>query len=141
MYKEICEPKSEYIQTKNGYVKIVGNSLSNKQRNMLNIATRVAETSTFEKKRHGAVIVKAGRILSVGVNKWRNQDLVNSYSYSPDSTVHAEIDALSRVEDPKGAIVYVSRVNQHGEELFSRPCERCSKALIKAQVKAVVYTA
>lgn len=127
--------------TKHGKVKVDGGSLSKKQRNMLNLASKIAESSSFDRKRHGAVIVKAGRILSVGINKWRNQDLVSSEYYNPNLTVHAEMDALSRVEDPSGAIIYVSRINQKGEEQYSRPCERCSKALAAANIKAVVYTA
>lgn len=142
MFKEICEPNSEYALTKHGRVKLEGVGLSRKQRNMLNVASRIAETSTFDKrKRHGAVIVKSGRILSVGINKWRNQDLVSSEHYNPNLTVHAEMDALSRVENPSGAILYVSRINQHGQEQYSRPCTRCAKAILAANIKAVVYTA
>lgn len=140
MFKEICDSTREYAQTKHGVIKINGVGLSRKQRNMLNLASKVAESSEFEKKKHGAVIVKAGRILSVGVNKWRNQDLVSSLHYDPNLTVHAEMDALSRVENPSGAILYVSRINQNGKEQYSRPCTRCAKALSLAKIKTVVYT-
>lgn len=91
--------------------------------------------------RHGAVVVKSGRPVSLGVNKWRNRDMVQTAeSYNPNLTVHAEIDALSRVADPKGSVVYVARVDKNGGERFSRPCNNCAKALAEAGVKAIVYT-
>lgn len=61
-------------------------------------------------------------------------------TYNPNLTVHAEIDALSRVADPRGATVYVARVGKHGDPRFSRPCANCAKALAEAGVKAIVYT-
>lgn len=60
--------------------------------------------------------------------------------YNPNLTVHAEIDALSRVADARGAIVFVARVGKAGDQKFSRPCNNCAKALAEAGVKAVVYT-
>lgn len=66
--------------------------------------------------------------------------IVTEIDYNPNLTVHAEIDALSRVTDPRGAVVYVARVGKNGDEKFSRPCKNCSKALAEAGVKAVIYT-
>lgn len=115
--------------------------LSRSQRKFLDLAMRVAESSEGVHK-HGAVVVRGGSVLSVGVNKWRNRDLPATPPdvYNPDITVHAEIDALSRITDPRGVIVYVARVNRSGEEKYSRPCQRCEKELINLGVKRVVYT-
>jgi deoxycytidylate deaminase len=141
-YKEICSDYREKVHTKMGfhgipeYVKV---GVSNQQRNFLNIASKVAETSTMV-QRHGAVVVKAGRVMSVGINKWRNPSLVSINYYDPNLTVHAEIDALNRVPDAHGATIYVSRVDKFGQEQYSRPCSRCEKALADAGVKAVIYT-
>ena len=78
--------------------------------------------------------------MSVGVNKWRN----NPTSIEPSKvkwvcSVHAEVDALSRVNDPRGATVYVARVNGRGEMLLSRPCDTCLNVLIQAGVSKVVH--
>jgi deoxycytidylate deaminase len=116
--------------------------LSKTQRAYLDIAVRLAESSDSNFK-HGAVFVRGGRLLSVGVNKWRNKNnipVIESDGYIPHLTIHAEIDALARVKDAKGATVYIARVTKNGEERFSRPCERCEKALMDAGVKRVVYT-
>jgi deoxycytidylate deaminase len=116
-------------------------ALSNRQRSYLDIAVRLAESSDASFK-HGAVIVRGGSVLAVGVNKWKNRDLPPTPPdvYNPDITVHAEIDALSRVKDARGTTVYIARVTRSGDERFSRPCNRCEKALIEAGVKRVVYT-
>ena len=141
-YKEICSDYKDFVLTKSGahripdYVKI---GVSKQQRNFLNIASKLAETSAMD-TRHGAVVVKAGRVLSMGVNKWRNPSLISTFRHDPNLTIHAEIDALNRVEDARGATIYVSRVDKRGEEQYSRPCARCEEALAKAGVKAVVYT-
>lgn len=141
MAKEICETSIETFYSKKGVISLpTGVTLSNKQRSFLDLALRVAETSDVN-HRHGAVVVKAGKPVSLGVNKWRNRDMVQRQKeYSPDLTTHAEIDALSRVSDPRGAVVYVARVGKQGEPKFSRPCDNCAKALNAMGVKTVIYT-
>lgn len=115
--------------------------LSRKQRSFLDLAVRVAESSEVSFK-HGAVVVRGGSVLSVGVNKWKNPmkpDFPPS-AYDPTISVHAEVDALSRCADPRGATIYIARVNKRGEERISRPCIDCEKALIVAGVRKVIYT-
>lgn len=131
----------ETFHAKHGVIKLPPtDGLSNKQRSWLNLAKQLAEVSEVNHK-HGAVVVKSGRPVSLGVNKWRNRDMLQSPDgYNPNLTVHAEMDALSRVTDPKGAVVYIARVGKNGDERFSRPCNNCAKALAEAGVKAVVYT-
>jgi deoxycytidylate deaminase len=116
--------------------------LSKRQRSYLNLAMRMAETSEVSHM-HGAVCVRGGRVLSLGANRWRNRNkhmMVRNEDYNPHITTHAEIDALSRVDDARGSTIYVARVGKSGEEKFSRPCDNCAKALAAAGVKAVVYT-
>lgn len=115
-------------------------SLSNKQRNMLNLAVKAAQTSEHTWK-HGAVVVKSGRVLSIGINKQRNAEMQNyAKQYETCFTVHAEVDALSRIPDANGVTIYIARVNKHGEERYSAPCENCAKYLAKRGVKNIIYT-
>lgn len=115
---------------------------SRRDRSFLDLALRVAESSDCKQK-HGAVVVKGGRVMAIGLNKMRNDPaVVESDRPGHKGTifaVHAEIDALSRVSDPRGAVVYVARAGKSGEAL-SRPCDNCAIALIKAGVKSVCYT-
>lgn len=110
---------------------------------MLSLAQKVALASE-QRQRHGAVITKGGRVMAVGINKFRNDPAVvpadqNEHGRATIFSVCAERDALSRVVDARGAVVYVARVSSQGPAL-SRPCSICRKALKEAGVKAVVYT-
>lgn len=82
--------------------------------------------------------------MAVGINKDRNDPgFVASDNKTGKGTifsVHAEMMALAKVKDPRGAILYVARRSRTGLRAFSRPCDNCTKALIKAGVKSVVYT-
>lgn len=117
--------------------------LSKKKRNWLNTAMKIAESSSCKQK-HGAVIVKSGSLLSVGHNKWKNREVVvDSRSYDERNeaiTVHAEIDALSRVKNPAGATIYIANINKAGEPKMSAPCDRCFEALMDAGIKDIIYT-
>lgn len=118
-------------------------TISRTQKSFLNLAQKAAGASECV-QRHGAVVVRGGSVLSIGVNKWRNDvalanDMMDD-GRSADVSVHAEIDALSRVSNPAGATIYVARINKSGEPRLSKPCNRCAKALREAGITKVVYT-
>lgn len=114
--------------------------LSNKDKSFLALACKAAESSSCEQK-HGAVVVKAGRVLAIGYNKTRNSSIsLGDTTSFKHCTIHAEIDALSRVSDPRGCIVYVARVNRRGKPRFSRPCNNCYRHMLKRGIKRVVFT-
>ncbi len=142
MFDEVGSAAGSTFVSRVGEIRFPDKSeLSRSQRKFLDLAMRMAEASDGIHK-HGAVVVRSGSVLAMGMNKWRNRDLppTPADEYNPHITVHAEIDALSRVADPRGVTVYVARVNRAGDEKYSRPCQRCEKALIKLGVKRVVYT-
>lgn len=106
----------------------------------MRLAEKVAESSTM-KQRHGAVIVKSGRVMSVGINKWRNHpEIIETEKIKQECSVHAEVDALSRVKNPRGATIYIARVNRLGESGLSRPCNNCFKDLVKSGINKIIYT-
>lgn len=123
---------------------ITSPQVSNKDLGYINLAMKIAAASTHE-MRHGAVIVKAGSVISVGINKQKNhpdtlgdsgEDVIRR-----NITTHAEIDALSRIKgNTKGAIIYVARVNKKNQAMFSRPCDNCYKSLKRAGFKKIVFT-
>lgn len=142
---ELYETDMEVFVGKKGVINLTNQTLSNKQKSFLNLAARIAETSELSQQ-HGAVIVKSGRVISVGVNKWRNKSLLGIPSDRPDQyystlSYHAEVDSLTRAgHHAVGATIYVARVNQRGEHKFSRPCKNCLLELKKAGIKKIVYT-
>ena len=104
--------------------------------NWLNLAIKVAESSEYEKWRTGAVIVRGGSVLSVGVNKLKNSPKDKEHIPS----VHAEIDAATRAGNLKGATVYVARITPGGNLGLAKPCQTCEDYLTRAEIKEVRWT-
>lgn len=115
-------------------------NLSTRDTARLEQAKRIAAVSDCSNM-HGAVGVKGGRVVGVGVNTVRNSP--DTYETVPEDSrhVHAE-DALLRAmgNNSRGATVFVARVNSSGEERISKPCSRCTILLKRAGVRRVVYT-
>ena len=114
--------------------------LSNRDRRYLNLAKNVAMSSS-ERMMHGAVIVKSNRVLSVGINKFRNHpDIIPEEQIKTSCSVHAEADALRKIKDARGATIYVARINRRGKQRLSRPCDNCYKAIKEAGINKIIYT-
>lgn len=91
--------------------------------------------------KHGAVIAKSGRVLSTGVNKDRNHPtIVSNEHIKSHCSVHAEIDALKKATNVRGATIYIARVNKKGQPRMSRPCDSCYSEIIRNGIKKIVYT-
>lgn len=92
-------------------------------------------------QRHGAIVVQNGNVVAVAVNKDRNLvDNLDEAHIKQHASVHAEVAALSKVANPKGATVYVARAMRSGQPGNSKPCSRCQMYLEKAGVRRVVWT-
>lgn len=116
---------------------------SRSQKSFLNLAMKTAEASECT-QRHGAVLVKSGSVLSIGLNKWRNDVNLTHELFATGNisgvSIHAEMDALARVRNPAGAVLYIARVNKQGDPMMSKPCAACAKAIEEAGITKVVYT-
>ena len=90
--------------------------------------------------RHGAIVVKDGRILSQGNNKYKaNRMKISTRNHR--CSMHAEEAALrqcSKNECVHGTI-YVARVASYGRA-DSKPCDRCQKILKSFGICKAVYT-
>ena len=113
----------------------------------LGLSMRLAQDSTaagFGKRasRHGAVLVKGGKVVGVGVNSTRGVSSVDATENSwRSSYVHAEEVAIRAAGSrASGATLYVARVNRHGAPRLSEPCARCEGAISRSGVKRVVFT-
>lgn len=115
--------------------------LSKRDEYWLSLARKVA-TYSKERKRHGCVIVRSGKIVGFGSNKFRNNpDQVSSEHIKTGCSYHAEVVAL-RMAGAKaaGATLYVARINIDGLDRNSKPCHNCNNAIKVAGIKRVVYT-
>lgn len=118
-----------------------GTSLSNREKSFLSVARYLATKST-SRRRHGAIIVKSGRVLGSGYNKDRNDPLyVSPHHIKTHCSRHAEISAiLDANSNVGGAVLYVARVNRQGKDRNSRPCQRCASVIEVLKIKKVIYT-
>ena len=104
------------------------------------MASKEALKSKFGQHRVGAVIVKNGRVLSVGHNERRYSRFIG------DETVHAEAAAVvkllkeRRFSDLVGSTCYVTRFTRGGRIGMARPCAGCSALLTSVGVSRVVFS-
>jgi deoxycytidylate deaminase len=107
---------------------------------LLEKASKLAVTSVY-RHRHGAIIVKNGKIVATGINRAVNNPFQVEFP-KLQAGLHAEVAALNacRKTDLTGATIYVARVARDGSQVMSKPCINCQKALIARGVKKVYYT-
>jgi deoxycytidylate deaminase len=116
--------------------------LSNRERSYLSVA-RYCATKSTARNTHGAVVVKGGRVLGTGWNKNRNNPLIVSPEHiKSDCSYHAEEVAIREAgeDNVKGAILYVARVNRHGNDRDSKPCSKCATLIKRVGIKRVIFT-
>ena len=106
----------------------------------IDVALRVAEMSHAQRRKVGAILVKDGRIISMGYNgtppKFDNAceyiDQVDEM-YTKPEVLHAEMNCIGKVarstESAEGATLY----------LTCSPCFECAKLLLTTGISRVVY--
>lgn len=122
-------------------MEFTGIKLSKKEEAFLSVARYLA-TKSKSRQRHGAVIVKSGRVIGMGYNKDKNHPLsVSPEHIKSHCSRHAEINAIRDANnDVRGAVLYVARVNRQGKDRNSQPCERCAAVIDEMKIKKVIYT-
>lgn len=86
------------------------------------------------KFRHGAIVIKHGRVLGFSPNLYKNDPRNVNPKYCQ---IHAEVAALKKAGWPIRATVYVARINGRGEPRLSKPCADCQKTLNTHKAKVV----
>ncbi|QGH76478.1 deoxycytidylate deaminase [Streptomyces phage Daubenski] len=113
--------------------------LSKRDRSFLSLAMSLSLKSNM-KQAHGAVIVRGGRVLSLGWNTLKNDPTnVSDEHIARYCSVHAERMAIARCKKAAGATIYIAR-NKAGVPRHSKPCDACDRAIKMAGISRVVYT-
>jgi len=86
------------------------------------------------KFRHGAVVVRHGKVLGGSSNLWKNDP---AFVDPKHCQIHAEIAALKKAGWPRRATVYVARINGSGTPRLSKPCANCQEVLDSLKSKVV----
>lgn len=116
-------------------------SLSKNEQAFLSVARYMA-TKSASRRRHGAVVVKSGRVIGTGYNKDRNSPMfVSPEHIKTHCSRHAELEAIRDANwNVRGAILYVARVNNQGQDRNSKPCGLCEDIIRETEIKKVIYT-
>lgn len=115
-------------------------NLSKRDAAYLSVASSMALLSKSRRK-HGAVIVRGGSVLATGYNKDKNHpNNVSEEHIKTHCSIHAEVDAMKKINNVKGATIYVARINSFGKTMISKPCQRCYKKIKQSGIKKIVYT-
>lgn len=120
-------PFYDFPQSKNSYKR-------------MNRTLQLAALSDMRQK-HAAILYQGGRVMSVGINTFRN----NPMSCIPSDALsnHAEINCLKGI-DFKGRVgtLYVARISSGGNMwVNSAPCPACVKYLeLFTNIKEVIHT-
>lgn len=115
--------------------------LSNREASFLAVAKYFAEKSQ-SRQRHGAIVVKSGRVVGTGYNKNKNNPMqVSPEHIKTHCSRHAEVEAIRDAKFAvEGAVLYVARVNKQGQERNSKPCKYCQAVISASKIKKVIYT-
>lgn len=105
---------------------------------VLTEAEKIAQRSRC-KYRHGAIVIKNGRIISAGYNKNRHTPYGDSWR---TASFHAEEVALNMLRPgvAVGATIVVVRLGKSGDKLPSAPCLRCESAISRAKIRRVIHS-
>jgi deoxycytidylate deaminase len=118
--------------------------ISGKKKHYIQSAVKVATSSTYKRLKHGAVLVKGGKIINASCNKnkfcsfaqrFRNLNLGNA-------TLHAELGTILGLDRSvtQGSTIYVVRINGTGQLRMSKPCRMCQATLKHCGVSKVFYS-
>lgn len=107
-----------------------------KNERFLTMAMGVALASQC-KFRHGAVVVKHGKVLGGSPNLSKNNP---RYVDPKHCQIHAEVAALKKAGWPVRATVYVARINGQNQARLSKPCSACQKVLDAHKAKVIWTT-
>jgi len=105
-------------------------------------AAKEAEKSKFCPYKIGCVIVKGGKIIARGYNKYSGKIASICRRYNLELwSLHAEMDALIKAgEKSRGGVAFISGIKENGNRINCRPCKTCLLMLKKHHVKEVFYT-
>ena len=112
-------------------------ALSVTELSWLSKAVSLAHQASHTQWRVGALVVKSGRVLGSGTNRYRNHP---SRVDRDGVSYHAEEVALRRSGRVSGSTIYVARVTRSGTIGLALPCPRCQQDLLESGVTTAIWT-
>jgi deoxycytidylate deaminase len=104
------------------------------------IAGKVAGKSPFKQHRIGAVVVKGGRVLSVGYNEIRWNERLRKENIHAEEAAIVKLLTAGRQSILIGADIYVSRFTRGGAIGLAKPCLSCQRLIQASGIRRAFYT-
>jgi len=118
--------------------------ITGRKKRFVELAQRVALSSSEHMHRHGAVLVRGNNVVNVSSNRNAHARFGQRFRRRDKghATQHAELGCLLGLDRTvtSGSTMYVVRVNRAGELRNSKPCHMCLSALEHCGVRKVYYT-
>ncbi len=106
----------------------------------INEARKEAKKSKITDWRIGAVMVRGGKIIGRGFNKFSAKLEQFSKKYNVDIySLHAEMSCIESCDDVNNTIMFIAGVKKNGRKVYCRPCKHCMKIIKLLPIKAVYY--
>lgn len=101
------------------------------------LAKKLSKCSSYPQHKHGAVIVRKNKVVSLGFNKASTHPKSN-HKYKH---IHAEVHAILMAKVPlEGCSLYVYRETKDGVPAMSKPCASCEEFIKLAGITKVYYS-
>ena len=103
-------------------------------------ARKEASRSKITEWRMGAVMVRGGKIIGKGHNRFSAIAAKFAKQYNLDLySLHAEMACIEDCDDVEGAVLFVAGIKRNGRRVYCRPCKHCMKIISLLPIKAVYY--
>lgn len=112
---------------------------SGRHERYLRLAQKLSLKSDVSPYRMASVVVRGGKIISMGINK-SNPGILKHPAYALKGT-HSELDAILSI-DPKllkNSTIYISGLSRGNNTILSKPCDSCQQIIKEYGIKAAIY--
>lgn len=92
---------------------------------------------------HGTVLVRGGKVLSIGYNSPFRCGFSDKYATHKDFNIHSELAAVRAVRkkiDLTGAAAYNLRLDRSGNPKISAPCRGCATMFLDYGIRKCYYS-
>jgi deoxycytidylate deaminase len=105
----------------------------------IKLAQKFALKSRFPNYQMAAILVKAGSVVSVGINNL-SPGILKNKNYGKKA-IHCELDAILGIDESvlRNCSIYIAGFSKKKNLILSAPCKDCVKLLSKCGVKHVYY--
>ena len=109
----------------------------------IQIAFNVSPLNIEGRCSHVAFLVKSGKIIKIGFNRYKTVPITQYHPYHPGLVCkHAEVDVIFKAQkdDLSNYELVVVRINRNGKLAMSKPCTGCQSIIKQFGIKNVWYS-